>query len=137
MSFGNTTENDVLKYIFNSTAIGWASNTDFYISLHTANPDEGGAQNTSEASYTGYARVALARDDTSAFTITGNALTNAALIQFGLCTAGSSTVTHWAIGTLSSGAGQIIIKGALSASLSVSAGIQPQFNAGELDATLD
>lgn len=71
--------------------------------MHTANPDEGGAQNTSEASYTGYARVALARDDASAFTVTGNAVTNAALIQFGLCTAGSSTVTHWAIGYMSSG----------------------------------
>lgn len=137
MSFGNTTENDILKYIYNSTPIAWAGNADFYIALHTANPDEGGAQNTSEASYTGYARVAIARDDTSGFTISGNTLTNAALIQFGLCTAGTSAVTHFSIGTLSSGAGQIIHKGALAATLNIAAGIQPQFNAGELDADLD
>jgi hypothetical protein len=137
MSFGNTTENDILQYVYNSVVPAWASNTDFYLALHTADPGEGGAQDTTEANYTGYARVALARDDASAFTVSGNAVTTAALTQLGLCTAGSSSCTHWSIGTASTGAGQIIHKGPLAVTLGVVPPIQPQFNAGDLDWSLD
>lgn len=137
MSFGNTTENDIQQWVWNSVVPAWFSNTDFYLALHTADPGEAGAQNTTEANFTGYSRVALARDDTSMFTVSGNAMTTAQLIQLGLCTAGSSTCTHWSIGTASSGAGQIIAKGPLAVTLGVVPPIQPQFNAGDIDATLD
>ena len=136
MSFGNTTENDICLLLFNATALSWNSNTDLYVSLHTADPGEGGSQTTSEATYTSYARVAVARSG-SGWTVSSNTATNAALIQFPQATGGTNTITHVAIGTASGGAGQIIAKGALSASLSVSSGIQPQFSAGELDFTLD
>jgi hypothetical protein len=136
MSLGNTTENDICLLLFNGTALSWNSNTDLYISLHTADPGEGGNQTASETAYTSYARVAVSRSG-SGFTVSSNTATNAALIQFPQCTGSSSTITYVAIGTASSGTGQIIASGALSASLSVSSGIQPQFSAGELDFTID
>jgi hypothetical protein len=136
MSFGNTTENDIAKLLFNATALSWNANTDLYVSLHTGDPGEAGSQTTSECAYGSYARVTVARSGVG-WTVASNTATNAALIQFPQCSSGSEVVTHVAIGTAASGAGQVIVKGALSASLSVSSGIQPQFSAGELDFTLD
>lgn len=146
MSKGNTFENELLLLIFNNDAIALigdasglqpsASDGSLYVSLHTGDPGEGGNQTTSEAAYTSYARVAVART-TGGWTVSGNAVSNAALIQFPQCTGGSETLTHFAVGTASSSTGKILYKGALSASLAVSSGIQPQFSAGELDVTED
>lgn len=136
MSKGNTTENDLMEYIFKATAISWDGLTNLYVSLHTADPGEGGSQTTSEANYTSYARVAVARSG-SGWTVTGNQAVNAALVQFPQATGGSSTCTYVAVGTASSGTGQILYSGALSSSLSVSTGIQPQFAAGALTVTED
>lgn len=143
MSKGNTFENDLLKLIFQATAIAnLADNaassplTNLYVSLHTGDPGEGGDQTTSEADYTGYARVAVART-AGGWTVAANAVENAGAITFGACTAGSNTVTHFAVGTASSGAGKILYSGALDASLAVSAGITPEFAAGDLDITED
>lgn len=136
MSKGNTTENDVLAYIFNATAFPWDSNTNLYVSLHTADPGEAGSQTTSEANYTSYARVTVARNS-GGWTVTGNTATNTALIQFPQCTGGANTITYVAVGTAVSGPGQILYSGALTASLSVSSGIQPQFAATSLSLTED
>ncbi len=136
MSIGNTTENDLCELIFKGTALSWASATDLYLALHTADPGESGSQTTSEATYTSYARIAVARSG-SGFTVTNNTATNAALAQFPQCTGSSNTITHVSIGTASSGTGQIIASGALSSSLSVSTGIQPQFAANALTFTHD
>lgn len=136
MSKGNTTENDILEYIFKATAISWNGNTNLYVSLHTADPGEGGSQTTNEATYTSYARVTVARSG-SGWTVSGNQVENAALIQFPQCTGGSNVITHVAVGTASSGAGQVLYSGALNSSLSVSSGIQPQFAAGALTLTED
>jgi hypothetical protein len=46
-------------------------------------------------------------------------------------------LTHFAIGRASSGTGEIIVSGALTASLAVSTGIQPNFSAGLLSTTCD
>jgi hypothetical protein len=62
---------------------------------------------------------------------------NAALVQFPQCTGGTATLTHFAVGVASSSTGKILYKGALSSSLAVSSGIQPQFAAGDLDITED
>jgi hypothetical protein len=106
------------------------------VSLHTADPGEAGTQTTNECAYTSYARVAVARSG-AGWTVSGNAVTNAALVQFPQCTGGSETATHFAIGTASTSTGKILYKGALSASLAISSGIQPQFGAGDLDGTED
>lgn len=146
MSKGNTFENELLLLIFNNTAIALigdasglqpsATAGSLYVCLHTGDPGEAGTATTSECAYGSYARVAVARSS-AGWTVTGNAVTNAALIQFPQCTSGSETTTYFSITTASSGGTKILYRGALSASLDISSGIQPQFGAGELDGTED
>ena len=126
--------NSFLNLILRGTAITdlaendtSSPNTSVYLSLHTADPGVGGAQTTNEASYTGYARLAVDRTGTGWDAASGGSSVNSALAQFAECTAGSSTVTHVAVGTDSAGAGRVLWAGALAASRSISAGIQPQF----------
>lgn len=135
MSKSDVTENDVIKFMFNNTAMpSYGSN--LYIALHTADPGEAGDQTTSEATYTSYARVAVSRDS-SGWTVSGSNSSNTALIQFPQATGGSETITHVSIGTASSGAGQILYSGALNSSRAVSNGIQPQFAASSLQISED
>ena len=61
MAFGSTFENDLVKLIFNGTAIANIADntassplTSLYVSLHTADPGEAGDQTTSEATYVTY-----------------------------------------------------------------------------------
>lgn len=117
--------------IQNSAAAG-----SFYISLHTADPGEAGTQTTSEATYTSYARVAVARSG-AGWTVSGANASNAAAVNFPACTGGTNTITHFGIGSDLSGVGNLFFKGALSASLAVSSGITPSFAIGELDINLD
>jgi len=138
MSKGNTFENDLMKLFFQGTAIAnladnaaSSPNTNLYVSLHTADPGEAGSQTTSEASYTGYARVAVARTS-GGWTVTNNSVTNAAAITCPQCTGGSNTISHFAVGTGSSGAGKILYKGELTASLAVSNLIIPEFASSTL-----
>jgi hypothetical protein len=146
MSMSNAAEAALMNLLFLNT--DWAGIGDagglqnsaaagsFYISLHTADPGEAGTQATNEATYTSYARVAVARSG-AGWTLNTSTIENAALVQFPQCSGSSSTCTYFAIGQDSSGAGQIVLSGALSASLAVSNGIQPQFAAGALTATVD
>lgn len=127
-------ENDFLKLIFNGTAIANIADnasasplTNLYLSLHTADPTDAVAsgQSTNETTYTGYARVAVARTS-GGWTVTGNSVSPVATISFGACTAGTATITHVGIGTASSGTGKMLMTGALSPSISVSSGVVPQ-----------
>lgn len=143
MSKSNSYENSLLLLIFNATAFAdLAENdttspaTNLYVSLHTADPGEAGSQTTSETVYTNYARVAVARTS-GGWTVATNAVTNAAAVTFPTCGATGATLTHFGVGTLVSGAGVLLYKGALSASLAASNGITPEFAAGELDVTED
>ena len=145
MSKSNTFETDLLNLIFlntDITGIGDAAGIQnsatagsLYISLHTADPGEAGDQTTNEATYTGYARVAVPRNGTG-WTITGNLAENAAAVTFGTCTAGSSNISHFGIGTELSGVGKLLYSGTTSA-LAVSVNITPEFAAGAIDATED
>ena len=58
-------------------------------------------------------------------------------MQFPQCGVTGATLTHFGVGTDASGAGKLLYSGALSASLAVSSGIQPQFAGGDLDVTED
>lgn len=143
MSATNTTEDNILKLIFNATAWGNIADntatspaTNIYISLHTADPGETGNQTTSEATYTSYARVAVART-TGGFTVSNPTVSNAAAINFPACTGGSNTITHFGIGLAASSTGTLLFSGALSASLAVSNGITPSFAIGALTTTCD
>lgn len=108
-----------------ASAAGTATN--MYVSLHTADPyaaNEAGTQSTSEISYTGYARVAVARG--AGWTRTGSSISPTANIDFGQCTAGSGVATHFVIGELASGTGAILYAGAISPTISVSSGVIPR-----------
>ena len=146
MSMSNTSENNLLLLLFNNTA--WANIGDatgirnsstagsFYVRLHTADPGDAGTGDTSEVSYTGYAPVAVARSS-AGFTVSGSTVSNTSTVQFGECTAGSGTVTHFSVCDGSGAGANIIYSGSLSASRAISAGITPLFNAGALQGTVD
>lgn len=135
MSFSNTAETAVLNQVFVGTALAWNANTDLWIALHTADPGEAGTAVTSESAYGSYARVTLTR--ATDFTVSGNQVSNANLEQFPQCSSGSETITHASIVTTASGAGTIIARAALTSSIVVSTGVQPQFAANALTFTLD
>jgi hypothetical protein len=146
MSMTNAAETDFLELLFQN--LDWpnvgdaaglqnsATAGDIFVSLHTGDPGETGTQTTSEATYTGYARVAVVRSS-AGWTISGNTADNTAAITFGACTAGSSTVTYFGLGSALSGAGNLYMSGALTASLAVTAGITPQFAIGVCDVVAD
>ena len=135
MSMSNTTENDVLKMMLEGTDPSWRAGATVWVALHTADPGEAGSAVTSEATYTSYARVAVTK--ATGWTDGGSTFSNAALVQFPQCTGGSNAITHFSVVTTTSGAGQILVSGALSATLNVATGIQPQFAIGDLDVTAD
>jgi hypothetical protein len=136
-TIGNVLQSDILNLILNGIAIAnLADNassspvTNLYVSLHTANPTNAGNQTSNEISYTGYSRVAVARNPSSpAWTVTGTSPASAspnAAITFGAMTAGTGgTATHAVIGTASSGTGKILFSGAISPTISVVNGTTP------------
>lgn len=134
MPKSTTTANDMLDALLRAVDPAWRSGATRYVALHTADPGNAGTQLTSEATYTSYARVAVTAS-TGFSAATAGSSANTALIQFPQCTGGTNVITHVSIGTASSGAGQIIYRGALNASLSVANLIQPQFSAAALTAT--
>jgi hypothetical protein len=138
MSKGNNTETDMIKVVFyNNFDPGWRANANLYLALHTGDPGEGGDQTTYEATYTNYARVAVAKT-AAGWTVTTGQAQNAGLIQFNQCGASGNTVSHVSIGVSDSpSAGQILYSGALNSNLNVSNLIQPQFGIGALTITED
>lgn len=132
MSKGDTFENDWMKLIFNATAIANIADnaaaaplTNLQVSLHTADPGEAGTQLTSEATYTGYLRVAVART-TAGWTVTNNSVSPAATIAFAAGTGGAGTVTHFAVGTAATGAGKLLYKGTVTPNIVTGNGVTPQ-----------
>lgn len=136
MSKSNSFENELLLLIFNNTNIanlgdatgvrGSSTAGSLYLSLHTADPGEAGTQSTNEISYTGYARKAVARSG-AGFVVTGNSVSPAADQDFGQMTAGTGgTVTHWGIGSASSGAGDLLYSGTVSPNVTVANGVIPR-----------
>lgn len=134
MSLSNATETNILDVLLRGVDPSYRAGATQYLALFTADPGEA-ASLSNEANYTGYARVSLTK--ASAWTGTASPFTNADLIQFGICTAGTNALTHFAVVDTASGAVEMMISGALSATLNVSAGIQPQFGAGVLSISAD
>jgi hypothetical protein len=135
MPKGTTFCNDWLKLVFNATAIAGIAdntatspNTSLYVSLHTANPGVGGSQTTSEAAYTSYARVAVARTTGGWTASTAASTSPVATISFPAATGGTETETYFAIGTAATGVGKILYVGTLSPTIAVSTGVTPQLS---------
>jgi hypothetical protein len=144
MTLTNAAETAILQLLFENT--DWANIGDatglqgstadgvFYISLHTSDPGEAGNQTTNEATYTSYARISVART-TSGWTVSGDTVTNDSAVTFATATGGSSTITHFGIGTDVSGTGNLIMSGTATPNVAVTNGITPLFDAGQLSAT--
>ena len=139
MSKTNSFETDFLELLFNNTDVinigdaagllGSAAAGSLYIALTTTTPTDSAAG--TEANYTGYARIAVARSG-AGWTVSGNNCSNAAAVTFGENTAGSSTVTHFEIYTAVT-SGDRLMYGALDSSLAITSGITPEFAIGDLD----
>ena len=102
MSIGDTTENAILNLVFR--AVAWANyadsaastpETNIGISLHTADPGDTGAANTSEIAYTSYTRVNVARTTGGWSAASGGSVSPAANIDFPAGTGGSGTASHF------------------------------------------
>lgn len=132
MSKSNYLENAILALLFNGTVISGIARqaasppTNFYVSLHTANPTDAGSQNTNEATYTGYAREAVAWP--AGWTVTGDSVSPAATIIFPVGSGGGGTVTHWGVGTDATGAGTLLYFGTVSPNIVTGAGITPKLS---------
>src|ERR1700723_1778739 len=106
-----TYSGQLLALLFNATTIPSiainatsAPLTNLYCALHTADPTASGTQTTNEISYTGYARVAVARS-TGGWTVTSASVSPVANVVFGTPTGSpSATATFWSVGTAASGA---------------------------------
>lgn len=134
MSLSDTTETAALNCFLRGIDPSYRAGATQYLALFSADPGESGSL-AAEATYTGYARVALTK--ASSWTGTSSPFTNTNLIQFGACTAGTTAATHFAVVDTVSGAVSMMISGALSATLNISAGIQPQFQAGALSVSAE
>lgn len=146
MSASNAFETALLEHLLTNDAIAnigdatglppSASAGQLYISLHTADPGEAGDQTTSEVGYTSYARAGVVRS-AAGWTVSGNAGTNAAAIDFPEATGGTANATHFGVGTSASGPGMLLLSGELTAPLAISNGITPSFAIGSLSVTVD
>lgn len=133
MSKSDSWENALLNLLFSNTNAanigdatglrGSSTAGSLYVSLHTADPGEAGTQSTNETTYTSYARVAVSRS--GGFTVTGNSVSPAANVTFPAGTGGSGTITHFGIGTASSGAGVLLYSGTVTPNITVGSGITP------------
>lgn len=138
MSKTNAWENSLLLHLFQNANValigdatgirGSSTAGSLYVSFHTADPGEAGDQTTSEASYTSYARVAVARS-AGGWTVTGNSVSPAANVDAPASTGGSAaTLTHFGVGTSSTGAGVLLYKGSLSPTIAMATGVIPRLS---------
>lgn len=133
MSKSDTFENDLLKLIFNGTAISNIADnasgtplTNLYLALHTADPGEAGTQSTNEVTYGGYSRVAVARSS-SGWTVTGNSVSPTSAVEFGEMISGTAgTATYITVGTHNTGGGKVLYRGALTPSVAYNVGVIPR-----------
>ena len=136
MSKSNTSENATLDFLLRGVDPSFRANANRYIALHVGDPWEAGTAITNEATYGGYARVAVTAS-TGFSAASGGSSSNTAQITFAECTSGSNTVDYCSIVDTASGAGTIIYSGALTASRTISSGITPFFAISALTVTED
>ena len=132
MSFSNTTETALMKLMYQAVAWGnYADNaatspeTNIVWGLHTADPGDAGTMSTSEAAYTSYARVNVART-TGGHAESAGVITPVAAVTFPAGTGGSGTDTFFSTGKSGGGAAAILLSGAISPSIVSGNGIMPQ-----------
>jgi len=131
MSKGNTTEDNVLKLIFQ--AVAWADVAEndattpcgtITVALHTADPGEGGTQGASETAYTNYVRVGVQRD-AAHWPVSGGSVSPASNIDFAECGATpGGAITHFSVGT--GVASMLLYSGVVTPNITMAAGVIPR-----------
>ncbi len=140
MPFANAAITDLLKLLLNNTTwagvgdttgiVGSGSAGNWWMGLYTSSPGAGGDQTTNEISYTGYARVAVART-AGGWTVSGNPATLTSTISWPQMTGGAGgTATFVGFGKSQTGAGELVLFGAVSPTIAVANGVTPQLTAG-------
>ena len=127
MSFSNTFETHVLQYVFTTDSV--TRPTSWYVGLFTADPTDTGSGAT-EISGNSYARVS------ASFTVSGNAATTSAAVEFAAATGSWGTISHIGIFDASTG-GNLIAHSALTASKAIANGDVFRIPSGDIDITLD
>lgn len=135
MSISDATEANILKLYFNATAIANIADnaattpeTNVAAALHTADPGDTGTQTTSEAAYTNYARVNVART-TGGWTVSGTtSCSPVANIDFPTGGASGGAATgFFSTGKASVGASAPIYwSGSISPSITTGNGVLPR-----------
>jgi hypothetical protein len=134
MSISDTSETAIMSLIFQ--AVTWANyainastspETNIVCGLHTADPLDAGTMATSEATYTGYARVNVVRTS-GGWTVTGNSVSPVAAINFPPGTAGSGTVTNFSTGKSGGGAAPILFSGTVTPNIATGNGVTPSLS---------
>lgn len=131
MSKGNTFETDILKLIYNATAIadlaqddGSGPATSIYAALHTSDPGEAGGQNTNETAYTPYARVGVARTS-GGWSVASGSVSPVANIDFAECSASAGgAITHFSTG--SNVSNYLIHSGTVTPNITMAVGVIPR-----------
>lgn len=135
MSIANATEDGIQLLIWNATA--WANyadnaatapQTSIAMALHTADPGEAGTQATTEAAYTGYARVSVLRTS-GGWTVTiagASSVSPVANIDFPTGTGGAGTITFMSAGKTGGGATAILFSGTVTPNIVSGNGVLPR-----------
>lgn len=134
MSIADATENAILLLIFNATT--WANyainasaspETNIICALHTADPGDAGAQNTTEIGYVSYARVNVLRTS-GGWTVTANSVSPVAAINFPAGTGGSGTASFFSTGKSGGGASPILWSGTVTPNIVTGSGVTPSLS---------
>ena len=135
MSIADVTEDAILNLVYSATT--WANyainasaspETNIVVALHTADPGDAGTQSTSEAGYTSYARVNVARSTGWSTSSAGaGSVSPAANIDFPSSGAAGTTITHFSTGKSGGGATAILWSGTVTPNIAIgAAGITPR-----------
>ena len=132
MSISNAAESAIMKLVFQ--AVAWANyadnaavspETNIAVALQTADPTDTGTLSTSEVTYTGYARVNVARS-VAGWSESGGVVSPVANIDFPAGTGGSGTVTHFSTGKTGGGAAAALWQGTVVPSIVCGNGVTPR-----------
>lgn len=126
MSFSNNAENLLLNWVLTTGSV--TRPTAWYVGLFTTDPTD--ADTGTEVSGGSYARTAVT------FSVTDNAATNTAGVEFPAATASWGTVSHIAVYDASTG-GNMIFHSALTTAKTITDGDVFRIPTGDLDFTLD
>jgi hypothetical protein len=142
-SMTNGFETALATLLFNNTAITNIGDASGLVATSTAGStqlalstvaltDADTLLTATEVAYTGYARPTQARSG-AGWTVSGDTVSNAALIVFGEMSAGGpDTVVHLGLGFIATG-DVLRLHQDLTADLVINNGVNPQFSIGALD----